>query len=206
MNDVVLYPLYKRVNGVRVQVGATLVDDWAVEYLDKVVGTTRSWSMFHGKRDAEDKFYARTNTHKTVDGVRTSITVMMHTFLLRLVDPEGEFQADGLVRHAEHKDRNPLNNTLENLRWATPSENVANQDKVASRSKCSKYKGVFPNSKAGAGPHPWRAKIGSHHRGTHLDLGCFKTEDAAARAYNAAALKKYGEFAVLNVIQDEVTR
>jgi hypothetical protein len=127
--------------------------------------------------------------------------IMMHTFLLRLVDPKGEHQRDGLVRHAEHIDRNPLNNTIANLRWATPSENQANTGKSKMRCKYSKYKGV--NWERKSQTHPWVAKIG--HKGKILQIGFFKTQEDAARAYNEAALKLYREFAVLNVIEQEVT-
>ena len=205
MSKPVEYPLYRRIgkggSKAREQVGVALVDGWAVEYLDENVGAG-CWQMFHGGKDTEGVYYAKTVKSTYVNGKRICRMLMMHTFLLRLVDPEGEFQADGLTRHAEHTDRNPLNNTVANLRWATQRENMANRAKNMKQSKGSRYKGVFPT---GRKAHPWRARTGNHRNGNRLEIGSFKSEEDAARAYNAVVLELYGEFAVLNVIDQEVT-
>jgi len=37
----------------------------------------------------------------------------------------------------------------------------------------------------------------------HYDLGYFTIKEDAARAYNTAAIKYFGEFAKLNIIQGE---
>lgn len=92
----------------------------------------------------------------------------------------------------DHRDRNPLNNTELNLRVATVSQNNANKPKMYNGS--SKYKGVDRHPRT----RRWRARV-SYHRRT-LDLGYFNTENLAAHAYNEAALKYHGEFAVLNII------
>ena len=57
----------------------------------------------------------------------------------------------------------------------------------------SKYKGVWKRKAS------WRANIKHNYKTIHL--GSFKTEEEAARAYNAKATKLYGEFAKLNIIE-----
>ena len=56
----------------------------------------------------------------------------------------------------------------------------------------SLYKGVEWIPKA----NRWRARITVHQKRT--SLGTFPTEEAAARAYDAAALRIHGEYARLN--------
>jgi len=58
----------------------------------------------------------------------------------------------------------------------------------------SKYKGVYwskPNKK-------WHAKIGRKEGSKHI--GSYENERTAALAYNLAAKKYYGKFALLNKI------
>lgn len=85
------------------------------------------------------------------------------------------------VRGIDHRDRNGLNNQRDNLREATKSQNAANQ--VA---RTGRFKGVSRKHKK------WRAKIQDRV------LGYFQSEEAAARAYDLAALETWGEFARLN--------
>lgn len=42
----------------------------------------------------------------------------------------------------------------------------------------------------------WRASL--HFQGKNIHIGCFKTAEEAARAYDTAALKYFGEFARIN--------
>lgn len=94
----------------------------------------------------------------------------------------------GLI--VDHKNHNGLNNTRENLRLATKSQNSCNQKKRPGRS--SKYKGVCFNKRFGK----WGASIKFQRKCTFL--GYFINEIDAAMAYDEAARKYHGEFAVLN--------
>jgi hypothetical protein len=84
----------------------------------------------------------------------------------------------------DHKNGNTLDNRRENLRVATPSQQRANSKKR--RGSASPYKGVYVRGDR------FLAKIKRAH------IGTFRTEEAAARAYDAAALIEFGEFARLN--------
>jgi hypothetical protein len=91
----------------------------------------------------------------------------------------------------DHIDGDTLNNTRANLRIVTTRQNAMN-----TRSHCdaaSQFKGVTPNLKKGL---PWVAGISIAGKRTHL--GVFATEEDAARAYDAAATKEFGEYAKLN--------
>jgi hypothetical protein len=89
----------------------------------------------------------------------------------------------------DHINGNRLDNRRENLRIVTYAQNNRNSDRRGCNSH-SQYKGVY--FQAGR----WRAQIGYEGRAHHL--GTFYTEEAAARAYDAAAIAAYGEFARLN--------
>lgn len=92
----------------------------------------------------------------------------------------------------DHRDRNGLNCMRDNLRAATKRQNQ--QNRAARRGRASVYKGVKldrrPLSKR------WKAAITVD--GKTIWLGRHETEEAAARAYDAAARKHFGEFARLN--------
>jgi len=92
----------------------------------------------------------------------------------------------------DHKDRNTLNDKIENLREATHSQN--NKNKRSQLNSASTYLGVsiHNNNKS------WRARIVIEGKNKHL--GTFKTEDEAAIAYNKAAIVHHKEFANLNII------
>jgi HNH endonuclease/AP2 domain len=88
----------------------------------------------------------------------------------------------------DHKDRNRLNNQRDNLRSATRQEQVQNTTKR--KNTASKYKGVswWKNK--------WKARIVINGKSIHL--GYFDNEEDAARAYDRAAKRAFGEFMVLN--------
>ena len=96
----------------------------------------------------------------------------------------------------DHINGDPLDNRAANLRYATHNQNSMNSKKQ-SRSCLSRYKGVtFCKRKK-----RWAARI--QLDGKHYRNGTYKTQEEAALAYNALALKHFGEFARLNIITQE---
>lgn len=93
----------------------------------------------------------------------------------------------------DHKDMNPLNNQRTNLRVANKSRN--SQNRGLQSNSTSGYKGVC------ASKGKWQAHIKYH--GQKVNLGTYVDKKEAAHAYNVAAKKFFGEFARLNVIDEE---
>lgn len=87
----------------------------------------------------------------------------------------------------DHVNRDRRDNRIANLRSATRAENARNVPSHAGST--SKYRGVSWNAARGK----WVAQI--YIGGRNRRLGTFADEDAAHRAYRAAADKAFGEFA-----------
>lgn len=87
----------------------------------------------------------------------------------------------------DHRNGDGLDNRRDNLRDATPRQNIQNQRRAVG---ISRFKGV-----ARAGTY-WRARI--RVDGKLIQLGCHRTEEAAAKAYDKAASEHFGEFACTN--------
>lgn len=87
----------------------------------------------------------------------------------------------------DHKDRNPRNNLLSNLRPATHAQNRMNC-KISSNNT-SGYPGVIWDKKA----QKWRAQIRVNRKLIHL--GLFDDPKEAYAAYCKAARKYFDEFA-----------
>lgn len=99
----------------------------------------------------------------------------------------------GSTRRVDHKDRNPLNNQRDNIRLATPGQNNCNRPKWGIRSR---FKGVTYDKRTPGHLKVWRVRIGGgRSRGT---IGYFSSESDAAKAYDAAAVSAFGEFALTN--------
>lgn len=78
-----------------------------------------------------------------------------------------------------------------NCRWATRSQQMRNTRKRAN-AKTSRYRGVSKHSQNKS----WVAQ--GHRNGKPVNIGSFKTEVEAAKAYDAWAEEHYGEYASLN--------
>lgn len=97
----------------------------------------------------------------------------------------------------DHIDQNKSNNAIVNLRLSSRGQNQANIDKNATyggRRTSSQYKGVHWHKR----DKRWFATICFEKE--NIYLGDFRDEVDAARAYNEAALKYFGEFAVFNEV------
>ena len=94
----------------------------------------------------------------------------------------------------DHKDKNALNNTIQNLRKCSNEENLHNTKGKCSRK--SKYKGVHRINRNYQLKLPWVAEIAVNKH--HIHLGYFASEIEAAHAYDKAAIRYHGEFACLN--------
>lgn len=110
-----------------------------------------------------------------------SENIRMHRLILSPI-PEG-YEPD-------HIDGDGLNNQRANLRLATHSQNHANRG--MQRNNTSGFKGVSWQKKR----KKWEARI--RVNGHNVYLGYFDDIIEAARAYNRAAVKHFGEFARLN--------
>ena len=93
-------------------------------------------------------------------------------------------------QHVDHQNGDSLDNRRFNLRPATTAQNSSNRGKPISNT--SGFKGVSWSDAA----NKWSARIG--YKGRNLYLGVFDDIREAAAAYNEAATRLHGEFAVLN--------
>jgi hypothetical protein len=106
--------------------------------------------------------------------------ILMHREILK--------PPDGI--DTDHKDGNGLNNQSGNLRNATKAQNA--QNRRAHSRGTSKYKGVSWHRDT----NKWLSCIRAKTR--YIHLGLFVSEKEAAKAYDKAAKKYFGEFARTN--------
>ncbi len=99
----------------------------------------------------------------------------------------------------DHINGNRDDNRIENIRECTQSQNCANTNKT---SGASRFKGVHCcTSTVKYSRKIWAARV-SCEGVVHI-LGTFCLQEAAAIAYNKKALELYGEFANLNVVENQ---
>lgn len=149
-----------------------LVDDSEFEQLSRF-----RWFVVKSRSKHHVRWYAKRNP--TIAN-HNRIVVLMHRQILGL-EPG---------TYCDHRNHNGLDNRRENLRPATRAQNNGNQRKAPGTS--SRYKGVSWNKNASK----WIANIKINGRSKYL--GYFTTEQAAAAAYDRAALIHFGEFALTN--------
>lgn len=99
---------------------------------------------------------------------------------------------DRYLIYVDHIDRNPLNNVISNLRPCLPKQNARN--KSMNKTNTSGYKGVSKLRRKNTNLI-YRSYIVD---GKQIHLGQHKTAKQAAMAYDKAAKRIFGEFAVLN--------
>lgn len=95
-------------------------------------------------------------------------------------------EIDPVGYEIDHKDGNPLNNKIENLRICTRSENGHNTR--LSKRNTSGYKGVYWDQNL----KKWRARI--KHNGKMHELGLYATAKEAGTAYVEASLQMQKSF------------
>ena len=124
-------------------------------------------------------FYAMTTENKHM--------VLMHRKILGLSSKDDD---------VDHIDRNGLNNRKNNLRLTDAKRNAYNR--ISQRNSTSQYKGVHLDSQTG------KYRACSRMNGKFVDLGRYRNEEDAARAYDNFAVQNFGEFALTNFSKDGV--
>jgi hypothetical protein len=94
----------------------------------------------------------------------------------------------------DHINRDRLDNRRSNLRFVTMSQN--NQNISKQKNNTSGHRGVHWRKDTSK----WSAEIKVNYK--KIVLGCYENIDDAAKAYNKAAVKYFGEFAVLNEVAE----
>jgi hypothetical protein len=153
------------------------VSDHRFEYLNQF-----SWQVL-----------PKSNTNYAVTTIK-GVKVRMPRLIMGCVKDDG--------KQIDHIDNNGLNNMDDNLRFSTPSQNMMN--KVKQKGTLSKYKGVCFETKINGiyKYEKWVCYIFIDKKRKRMGWFPFTEEGeiAAAKKYNEAAIKHYGEFAKLNVI------
>ena len=155
-----------------------LVDD---EDFERCMEGPKWYSQVHRRKNGSVRTVYAQRRVRREDGTRTS--QYMHRFILGVTDPKVQ---------VDHKDHNGLNNQKYNLRPATSAENAHNQ--CISTDSSSGCKGVHWSDQK------WVARIMID--GKRRQLGRFVSIANAKKAYDSAALKYFGEFALTNEMME----
>lgn len=141
-----------------------LVDDEDADLATLTWSAARHGKLFYGSR------------HVYIDGKRT--TQALHQVI---------GARKGIVGPVDHKDRDGLNNTRDNLRAATVSQNGAN--KAIQSNNTSGVKGVSWNKR----DEKWQAKV--QVKGRAQSCGTFDKMEDAEESVRAVRARIFGEYA-----------
>ena len=148
----------------------SIVDDEDYEFLSKY-----KWSAL---RRTNGLFYA-IRTRKKLEP-KGSRMIYLHREILKA--KKGQF--------IDHINNDSLDNRKQNLRFCSKKENCRNR--LITTKNTSGYKGVVWHTIA----KKWIASIKVNQK--YIYLGLFIDKKQAAKAYNNAAIKYFGEFCKLN--------
>lgn len=132
------------------------------------------------------KVIKKVKTYKDVQSTHFGKIIRMSRVIMKVNDPK---------IFIDHINGNTFDNRKSNLRLATPKQNSRNIGKRKGI-YTSKYKGVNWNKKSNL----WTARITTDNG--RKFLGYFELELDAAKSYNEAAKIYHGEFARLNIIEN----
>jgi hypothetical protein len=151
-----------------------LVDDIDYEW-------AMQWNWSADESPKSNTWYAvRREGHYS--GGNPQRSIYMHVEIInRMGIPLGE--------HTDHRDRNGLNNQRGNLRPATCSQNIANQNPKAKAASGLRGAFFYKND------NRWYSHL--YVGGKKVYLGRFPTAEAAHAAYVEAHRKYFGEFSPL---------
>ena len=128
-------------------------------------------------KNGNNHYAVRSSSRKT--GKKS---IKMHRLILGLQPNDGKI--------TDHLNTNALDNRRVNLRICTTSENARNQKPRRNK----KYKGIYFHKYA----KKWFSRI--YYQQCRIWLGSFDNKIEAAKAYDKAAKKLYGEFARTNFL------
>jgi hypothetical protein len=111
--------------------------------------------------------------YSTIKYYIASIKAQKNAKVHRLI-AEAFIPNPNLKREVDHKDGNKQNNSVENLRWATRSENCSNKPKPVGKS--NQYRGVYN--------YYGKFRVGISQANKMVWLGTYPTADEGATAYN----------------------
>lgn len=162
---------------------SAMVDDEDYDDLNQYHWTA-TFRTLKNRRRVLTAVSRHTNPADIENGITVS-NIRIHRYLMGFPD-----------KFVDHRDGNPLNNQKYNLRLVTNHQNIMNAKPNKHRRTGIKYKGVYQNT---GYPNRFSAKIG--YKCKRISLGTYGSQEEAAMAYNDAAIKYFGVYAHLNVIE-----
>jgi len=145
-------------------------------------------------------FYSLNKFHWTIEGredciyaVRNVVTNSRHSKTVRKHREIMKAEPGVLI---DHRNVNPLDNRIANLRPATLAQNMHNRRKIR-RKTSSRFIGPCLEKESNL------FRVNLMHEGKRIYVGRFANEIDAARAYDRAALKHHGELARLNFPRED---